>query len=118
MGQSFFVFVLNVIRIAGSEMYQIERLVHKFLWHVQLSNVLLVVSPFAHSAPAPVVVRFSNDSDARIEFFLADLPSPDDNSCIEPLPNFPSVFMRCFEPIVLIDHFAVPAEPSNRRPCA
>src|SRR6266487_1250328 len=103
MGQSLFVFILNLIRIAGSEIYQIERLVHKFLWQMQLSDALLVVSPFARSAP---VFRCSYNSDARVEFCLADFPSPDDNFCIEPLADGPSAFVRHFETVVLIEDFA------------
>jgi len=84
-------------------MYQIERFVHKFLWQMQLSDALLVMGPFAHSAPA---FRRSHNSDARVELFLADFSSPDDNRCIEPLPNSPGAFVRCLETVILVEDVA------------
>src|SRR5438034_3753475 len=113
MGQGFFEFVLSVVRIAGSEMYQIEWLVHKFLWQMQLSDALRVVSPFACSAP---VFRRGHNSNARIELFLAYFSSPDDNLCIEPLADGPCVLVRCFETVVLIDHLAARVN-CNVLPC-
>ena len=70
---------------------------------MQLSDALLVMGPFAHSAPA---FRRSHNSDARVELFLADFSSPDDNRCIEPLPDSPGAFVRCLETVVLIEDLA------------
>src|ERR1700730_5734010 len=99
MSQRAFVIVLSAIRIPGSEVDQIERLINNLLRQMQLSNVLHAGGPFALRAP---VFRRAHNGDARMEFVVPDFPPPNDASCIEPLPDRPSVLVRGCETLLAI----------------
>src|SRR5437899_7158018 len=85
-------------------MDQIERLVHKLLRQVQVSNVLHDTGrPFARCAP---VFWTNHHRDVWVKFFHANFPSPDGKFCIKPPSDHPSALVRGWETAAVVESVA------------